>query len=41
MYPDFLKTAEIADNKIAVLSLTYAMKTELKHKYFLNKLWVT
>jgi len=37
MYPDFLKTAEIADNKIAVLSLTYAMKTELKHKYFFEQ----
>jgi len=34
MYPDFLKTAETANNQIAVLSLTYAMKTELKHKYF-------
>jgi rubrerythrin len=37
MYPDFLKTAEIADNQIAFLSLTYAMKTELKHKYFFEK----
>ena len=34
MYPDFLKTAETADNQIAFLSLTYAMKTELKHKFF-------
>ena len=33
MYPDFLKTAETADNQIAFLSLTYAMKTELKHKF--------
>ncbi len=24
MYPDFLKTAEIAGNQIALLSLTYA-----------------
>jgi rubrerythrin len=31
MYPDFLKTAEIANNQIAFLSLTYAMKTEKKH----------
>ena len=37
MYPDFLKTAEIADNQIAFLSLTYAMKTELKHKYFFEQ----
>jgi rubrerythrin len=34
MYPDFLKTAETADNQTAFLSLTYAMKTELKHKFF-------
>jgi rubrerythrin len=34
MYPDFLKTAEIANNQIAFLSLSYAMKTELKHKFF-------
>jgi rubrerythrin len=33
MYPDFLKTAKTADNQIAFLSLTYAMKTELKHKF--------
>lgn len=37
MYPDFLKTAEIADNQIAFLSLTYAMKTELKHKVFFEQ----
>jgi rubrerythrin len=37
MYPDFLKTAEIANNQIAFLSLTYAMKTELKHKFFLEQ----
>ena len=37
MYPDFLKTAEIAGNQIAFLSLTYAMKTELKHKYFFEQ----
>jgi rubrerythrin len=37
MYPDFLKTAEKADNQIAYLSLNYAMKTELKHKYLFEK----
>lgn len=37
MYPDFLKTAESADNQIAFLSLTYAMKTELKHKFFFEQ----
>ncbi len=37
MYPDFLKTAELADNQIAFLSLTYAMKTELKHKHFFEQ----
>lgn len=37
MYPDFLKTAEMADNQIAQLSLTYAMKTEKKHKFFFEQ----
>lgn len=37
MYPDFLKTAETDDNQIAFLSLTYAMKTEMKHKVFFEK----
>lgn len=37
MYPDFLKTAEMADNQIALLSLTYAMKTKLKHKRFFEQ----
>ena len=37
MYPNFLHTAELADNQIAHLSLTYAMKTELKHKYFFEQ----
>jgi rubrerythrin len=37
MYPDFLKTAEIADNQIAYLSLTYAMKTEQKHKFLFEQ----
>lgn len=37
MYPEFLKTAEIADNQIAFLSLSYALKTELKHKYYFEQ----
>lgn len=37
MYPDFLKTAEIATNQIAYLSLTYAMKTEQKHRFFFEQ----
>ncbi len=37
MYPDFLKSAEKANNQTAYLSLTYAMKTELKHKYFFEQ----
>jgi len=37
MYPDFLKTAQTANNQIAFLSLTYAMKTELKHKVFFEQ----
>lgn len=37
MYPEFLKTAETADNQTAFLSLTYAMKTELKHKFFFQQ----
>jgi rubrerythrin len=37
MYPDFLKTAETAENQIAYLSLSYAMKTELKHKFFFEQ----
>ncbi len=36
-YPDFLKTAEMADNQIALLSLSYAMKTEQKHKFFFEQ----
>ena len=32
MYPDFLTTANEAGNSIAVMSLTYAYKTEKKHK---------
>lgn len=31
MYPSFIKSAENAGNQIAVVSLTYAMKTEKKH----------
>jgi rubrerythrin len=37
MYPEFLKTAETAGNQIAFLSLTYAMKTEAKHKIFFQQ----
>jgi len=37
IYPYFLKTAEEANNQIAVLSLTYAMKTEQKHKFFFEQ----
>jgi rubrerythrin len=37
MYPTFIKTAELAQNDLAVLSLTYAMKTEKKHKYFFEQ----
>jgi rubrerythrin len=37
MYPDFLKTADTANNQIAILSLTYAMKTEQKHKIFFEQ----
>ena len=37
MYPDFIKTAEAANNQIAILSLTYAMKTELKHQFFFQQ----
>lgn len=37
MYPNFLKTADKAGNQIAFLSLTYAMKTEQKHKVFFQQ----
>ena len=37
MYPDYLKTAESADNQIAILSLNYARKTEAKHKVFFSQ----
>ncbi len=37
MYPDFLKTAEMAGNQIAFLSLSYAMKTEQKHNLFFEQ----
>jgi rubrerythrin len=37
MYPDHLKSAETADNQIAYLSLSYAMKTDLKHKFFFEQ----
>jgi rubrerythrin len=37
MYPEFLKAATDANNELAYLSLTYAMKTERKHKIFYEK----
>ena len=33
-YPEFIKTAEKANNKMAVVSLTYAMKTEKMHNMY-------
>lgn len=32
MYPEFLTAANIADNQLALVSLNYAYKTEMKHK---------
>jgi rubrerythrin len=37
MYPEFLKMATEANNQIAFLSLSYAMKTEEKHKHFFEQ----
>ena len=37
MYPNFIKTAETAHMQTAALSLTYAMKTELKHNAFFEQ----
>lgn len=37
MYPNFLKVAKEAENNDAIVSLTYAMKTENKHKLFFEK----
>lgn len=37
MYPNFLKVAKEAENNEAFVSLTYAMKTENKHKVFFEK----
>lgn len=37
MYPNFLKVAKEANNNDAVVSLTYAMRTENKHKVFFEK----
>ena len=37
MYPDFLKTANEADNQLAMISLNYAYKTEKKHKVLYEK----
>lgn len=32
MYPDFIKNAQAADGKLALISLNYAYKTEQRHK---------
>jgi rubrerythrin len=37
MYPDFLQVAEKAGSQTAVTSLSYAFKTEKKHKVFYEK----
>jgi len=34
MYPEFITTANAADNQLALISLNYAYKTEKKHKVF-------
>lgn len=37
MYPEFLKTANEAQNKLALISLNYAYQTEQKHKVLYEK----
>lgn len=37
MYPAFLKDADASDSKLAVISLTYAYKTEKKHEALYRK----
>ncbi|MDZ4680636.1 MAG: rubrerythrin family protein [Saprospiraceae bacterium] len=37
MYPDFIATANTAENEIAVTSLKYAYRTEQKHKLLYEK----
>jgi len=37
MYPDFLSAADKANNQMAITSLTYAMKTEVKHNLFFEQ----
>jgi rubrerythrin len=37
IYPEFLKTAEKAGNLVALLSLTYAMNSEKKQKFFFEQ----
>lgn len=37
MYPTFLKDADASDSKLAVISLTYAYKTEKKHEALYRK----
>ncbi len=37
MYPNFLNAAATANNQMAIVSLTYAMKTEVKHNIFFEQ----
>jgi rubrerythrin len=37
MYPEFLKKAELADNSVASLSISLALKSEKKHKFFFEQ----
>jgi rubrerythrin len=37
MYPDFIKNAQAADGKLALISLNYAYKTEQRHKPLYEK----
>ena len=37
MYPNFLRDAETGNNQMAIVSLTYAMKTEVKHNIFFEE----
>ena len=37
MYPNFIKDADASDSQLAMISLTYAYKTEKKHKVLYEK----
>jgi len=37
MYPEFPKKAELADNSVASLSISLALKSEKKHKFFFEQ----